>query len=389
MSISTAKSEAAVSALRDPTPWFVRFQRLLDEMTDGEKRVGSYFMEHPDAAQKSIGELIYVSGLGYGTVIRFCQKLGCRGFQEFKVLMARDAIAASPARPAGGTGAHDAIVERLNEDISRTAQNLDVREIQKAAEALCKASRVVCIGVASSAPLALSLDWKIKRFGIPSSFVSDGYVMAVEAALLGPGTVLVAVSSSGATKDIVTAARLAREGGATVIAVTNFTKAPLDRAGQHPAHHIGHPRPSHRRSAVHRRRRGGVRDSHRRNPAAESRGRRDRARNVQRNRRPEAVGLVRLGCKLARSASEGNTVDLPRSQFGLCTQRRDGHWQSQWHTGRVQAVEPVTLNGDAGWPRRVAQLRRVRPSSAPVWQAAAVQRRRRGPCNTRSPCPRS
>jgi len=39
--------------------------------------------------------------------------------------------------------------------------------------------------------------------------------------------VLVAISSSGATKDIVTAARLAREGGATVIAVTNFTKAPL------------------------------------------------------------------------------------------------------------------------------------------------------------------
>jgi DNA-binding MurR/RpiR family transcriptional regulator len=227
MSISTAKSETSVSALRDPTPWFVRFQRLLDEMTDGEKRVGSYFMEHPDAAQKSIGEIIDVSGLGYGTVIRFCQKLGCRGFQEFKVLMARDAIAARPARQSEGSGAHASIVERLNEDISRTAQNLDAREIQKAAEALVKASRVVCIGVASSAPLALSLDWKIKRFGIPSSFISDGYVMAVEAALLGAGTVLVAVSSSGATKDIVTAAKLAREGGATVIAVTNFTKAPL------------------------------------------------------------------------------------------------------------------------------------------------------------------
>jgi DNA-binding MurR/RpiR family transcriptional regulator len=51
--------------------------------------------------------------------------------------------------------------------------------------------------------------------------------MAVEASLLREGAVLVAVSSSGATKDIVTAARLAREGGATVIAVTNFTKAPL------------------------------------------------------------------------------------------------------------------------------------------------------------------
>jgi DNA-binding MurR/RpiR family transcriptional regulator len=232
MSISTAKpgSRHPASALRDPTPWTVRFQRLLDEMTDGEKRVGSYFMEHSDAAQKSIGELIDVSGLGYGTVIRFCQKLGCRGFQEFKVLVARDALPARPSIASDGTGVYDSIVQRLNDDISRTAQNLDGREIKRAADALCNASRVLCVGVASSAPLALSLDWKIKRFGIVSSCISDGYVMAVEASLLRKNSVLVAVSSSGATKDIVTAARLARDGGATVIAVTNFTKAPLIEA---------------------------------------------------------------------------------------------------------------------------------------------------------------
>lgn len=218
------------SALRDPTPWFIRFQRLLDEMTSGEKRVGSYFMEHPDAAQKSIGELIDQSGLGYGTVIRFCQKLGCRGFQEFKVLMARDAIAQQPREPLSGTGAYDLVLQRINDDIDRTAQNLDNREIEKAAAAIVNASRVVCAGVASSAPLALSLDWKIKRFGIVSSCISDGYVMAVEAALLRRGAVLVAVSSSGTTKDVVTAARLAHDGGATVIAVTNFTKAPLIEA---------------------------------------------------------------------------------------------------------------------------------------------------------------
>jgi DNA-binding MurR/RpiR family transcriptional regulator len=199
-------------------------------MTSGEKRVGSYFMEHPDAAQKSIGELIDVSGLGYGTVIRFCQKLGCRGFQEFKVLMARDAIAHQPNKPTYGTGAYDLILQRLADDINRTAQNLDVKEIERAAAALLSANRVLCAGVASSAPLALSLDWKIKRFGIVSSCLSDGYVMAVEASLLRPNSVLVAVSSSGTTKDIVTAARLARDAGATVVAVTNFTKAPLVEA---------------------------------------------------------------------------------------------------------------------------------------------------------------
>lgn len=230
MSFVVTEPEGPSSVLRDSTPWVVRFQRMLDGMTSGEKRVGAYFMEHPDAAQKSIGEIIDVSGLGYGTVIRFCQKLGCRGFQEFKVLMARDAIAARPAEETVGAGGCDAVWKRAKDDINSTAQSLDIQEVEKAAACLIDARRVLCVGVASSAPLALSLDWKIKRCGIVSSFISDGYVMAVEASLLRAGSVLVAVSSSGATKDVVTAAQIARDGGATVIAVTNFTKAPLVEA---------------------------------------------------------------------------------------------------------------------------------------------------------------
>jgi RpiR family transcriptional regulator, carbohydrate utilization regulator len=223
----TTDSQGPPTALSDPTPWVVRFQRLLTDLTEGEKRVGSYFVDHPDAALKSISELVDVSGLGYGTIIRFCQKLGCSGFQEFKVLMARDAIGRGNGDSSAVADGLEFVVQRMNDDLARTARNLDTDEMHKAAAALCEASRVLCVGVASSAPLALSLDWKIKRFGIVSSCLSDGYVMAVEASLLRAGAVLVAVSSSGATKDIVNAARIARSGGATVIALTNFTKAPL------------------------------------------------------------------------------------------------------------------------------------------------------------------
>ena len=202
-------------------------------MTDSEQRVGAYFLEHPDSLQKSISELVEVSGLGYGTVIRFCKKLGCRGFQEFKVLMARDVIGKNTDEQSGGDPDFFQIVcDRINDDLTRTARNLDRNEVERAASALRNASRVLCVGVASSAPLALSLEWKVKRLGIKSSFLSDGYVMAVEASLLSEDEVLVAVSSSGTTKDIVTAAKLARNAGATVVAITNFRKTPLIDASQ-------------------------------------------------------------------------------------------------------------------------------------------------------------
>ena len=226
---SDTSSPATLLPLSDPTPWAVRYQRLFHELTESEKKVGAYFLEHPETLQISITELIDTSGLGYGTVIRFCQKLGCRGFQEFKVLMARDAITPASRTPSDAD-LFRAVHDRITDDLSRTLTNLDRDEVMKAAEAMQKADRVLSIGVASSAPLALSLEWKIKRLGIKSSFLSDGYVMALEASLLTEGCVLVAVSSSGTTKDIVTAAQLARGAGATVIAITNFAKTPLIEA---------------------------------------------------------------------------------------------------------------------------------------------------------------
>ena len=51
--------------------------------------------------------------------------------------------------------------------------------------------------------------------------------MAIRAALLQKSDVFFAISFSGATKDILAAARIAKGRGATVISLTNFRNAPL------------------------------------------------------------------------------------------------------------------------------------------------------------------
>lgn len=68
----------------------VRLQILENSLTQTEKKVGKYFLSNPDAVYLSITEVVEDSGLGYGTIMRFCQKLGCSGFQEFKVLLAQE-----------------------------------------------------------------------------------------------------------------------------------------------------------------------------------------------------------------------------------------------------------------------------------------------------------
>jgi len=222
-------THSTASQTSNATSWLTVFRRLQGELTGAEQRCGIYFEANPDAAYRSITEVVEDSGLGYGTIVRFCQKLGFKGFQEFKLAMARD-VALSTKQ--AGEDSDIALADRMSSDLHETIRLLDYKALEQAAKQIAKSKRLLIVGVASSAPLAISLAWKLKRVGVDARASSEGYVMSVDAFLLQAGDLLVAVSSSGATKDVLHAAEVARNRGAKVLAITNFSSSPLSKMSQ-------------------------------------------------------------------------------------------------------------------------------------------------------------
>lgn len=55
-----------------------------------EQKLISYIKKNPQIIFKTITEVIEESGVGYGTIIRFCKKIGCSGFQDFKIRLATE-----------------------------------------------------------------------------------------------------------------------------------------------------------------------------------------------------------------------------------------------------------------------------------------------------------
>lgn len=202
--------------------WQTIYRRKQGELTAAEKRTGDYFASHPQSAYMSITELVEESGLGYGTIIRFCQKMGFRGFQAFKLALARDGAANANAANTGSD-----VGNRLRNDVLETLRLIDDEALEKAVSRLLKSKTILIVGVASSAPLVLSLAWKLKRIGINARAVTEGYMMAVDAFLLSKKDLLVAISSSGATKDILHTVEVASSRGASILALTNFSSSPL------------------------------------------------------------------------------------------------------------------------------------------------------------------
>ena len=104
---------------------------------------------------------------------------------------------------------------------------IDRKNLVSIAKVLNKAKHVLVAGVAGSSCLAIGFDYRLSRIGIYSRAVCEGYKLAICTSSLDPGDVFVAISFSGATKDIIYAAEIAKTRGAAVVSLTNFIHAPL------------------------------------------------------------------------------------------------------------------------------------------------------------------
>jgi DNA-binding MurR/RpiR family transcriptional regulator len=185
---------------------------------------------------QSASELATLSGAALSTVVRTCQALGFKGFQDLKLSMAREGRPAT-SEIQGEVSSGDgpvAVLAKLR-DAAREAVDLgvahvDPEQFEQAVGAVATAQRLLCLGVGTSAPLAQDAAYRFLWIGLDAEAPADVHVQHVRASLLKPGDVALVVSHTGSTRETVTAANAAAAAGATVLTVTSFPRTPLSDA---------------------------------------------------------------------------------------------------------------------------------------------------------------
>jgi DNA-binding MurR/RpiR family transcriptional regulator len=186
-----------------------------------------------DVVHMSVTEVAERTESSEGSVIGLCQQLGARGFQQVKIALARDLV--QPVQfihedllPNDDLATVvDKIFRSDLQALADTQKTLDVAALGRAVAAIRKASRVEVFGIGSAAPIAEDANYRLLRIGINSRATTDSHVQAITGALCTPDVAVITISHSGSTIETLTATRLAKEAGATTIAVTNFGKSPL------------------------------------------------------------------------------------------------------------------------------------------------------------------
>ena len=221
-------------------PVLVQMRAIYPELRPSEKRIADQFLLHPEeAAALSIAELAHRCDTSTTSVVRFCKRLGYDHVRELRNHVLRDAArqtfdTAALPDVSGDIDRDDTLADivakvSLAETLSLadTAKVLDTESLRRSVEAITSAARIDIFGVGASAIVGLDLQRKLVRIGHTALEWSDPHAAWTSAATLRPGTVAIAVSHSGSTTDTIEFLMLARRSGATTIAITNHSGAPL------------------------------------------------------------------------------------------------------------------------------------------------------------------
>jgi len=208
-----------------------------------ERRVADAILADVDFALHSAnGELARRAGVSEPTVTRFSRAVGCAGVRELKVKLAQSLVVGriylEEPPDAGSNPGKPTVWQMILEDIHRainTAERqLVVADFERAAAAIASCGKLVTFGVGGgSTMVATEAKHRFFRLGVAVSNYSDGQLMRMVAATLDKKDVVLAISATGKPKEIVDAVTIARDYGATVIAVTK-PNSPLAAAADIP-----------------------------------------------------------------------------------------------------------------------------------------------------------
>ncbi|MCI1030872.1 RpiR family transcriptional regulator [Raoultella sp. BIGb0149] len=191
------------------------------------QRLGDFILSGPQKVlYLTITELARESETSEASVTRLCRHLGCKGYTEFKMAMAMDIQQNQPDAPTG----EDSIGELVEESVQAlrdTGKFINREVLRQAGIALHEAASVQIYGVAASAITGDYLHYRLLRLGKAALMFNDMHRAAMNASTLREGDLVVAISSSGSTKDLLHVVRLAKKRKARVLMLSNTLRSPL------------------------------------------------------------------------------------------------------------------------------------------------------------------
>ena len=208
-------------------------QQRQGQLTRSGHAVADYLLQHADEAQYlSISSLARECNVAEATVFRFCRALGFDGYHEMRIALAQANATGtmSSQRELQPGASTETLFEhasaRLFTAINGTQNALSAEAVDEAARMLREAKQVFCFGQGGSMLLANDICARFASLSTKFRTSGDSHLQLLTASLMNEADVVLFVSYSGATRDMMETLRTAKAAGAKIILLTHYEDSP-------------------------------------------------------------------------------------------------------------------------------------------------------------------
>ena len=203
------------------------------QLTATERKVADFVLAQHDQVQfMSITQLADECGTAEATISRFCRSLKLKGFNAFKIELARHSAATGKTKrkdePTNNTilGRSLEVGRMANDAVYQTISLVDPVAVEKAVKMIEAAHRVTCIGSGGSMIMASEFANLFSTVTGKFYAIADSHMQMSATATMSPEDLIVLFSYSGATTGGLQILELAKSRGIKTLLITRFHKSP-------------------------------------------------------------------------------------------------------------------------------------------------------------------
>lgn len=189
----------------------------VNQLTPLEKKIAQYFIADHDSStnfsSKAVSQRLFVSE---ASLTRFAKKCDFSGYREF-IYQYQESFTESKQLPSNlMTDVFDSYQELLNKSYSIIDQDKILRIIKL----LLSQKRVYIYGKGSSGLVAEEMKFRFMRIGLVCEAITDNHIMQMNQVLLDEDCLVIGISISSQTSEVLNGLRKAKERGSKTILLT-------------------------------------------------------------------------------------------------------------------------------------------------------------------------
>ena len=215
------------------TNFWELLQQHQNDLTKSGHMVADYLVQHAAEAQYlSISSLARECKVAEATVFRFCRALGFEGYHEMRIALAQANATGvlvnqqAPSPDADTTTLCEHASALFMTAINGTQNALSTEAVDEAVHLMQEARQVFCLGQGGSMLLANDICARFASLSTKFRTAGDSHLQLLTASLMNEADVVLFVSYSGATRDMMETLRTAKAAGAKIILLTHYEDSP-------------------------------------------------------------------------------------------------------------------------------------------------------------------